>query len=170
MTRRQLWLALGAAVVGGTAMIQPAEAQWRDRDYRTFRYHRGRNTEEIRRREYLRDRMFDLADRIRLAVRERDLTSREADRLYDRLDDVRDFLRDDRNLSGAEFDRRRSDLNDIGTDLRRMVSRRNGRGRWYDDRYGRYDRDYHDRDRYYDRNRYDDRYYDRDRDRDRYRR
>lgn len=163
MTRRQFWLALGAAVVGGTAMVQPAEAQFRDRDYRSLRYYRGRNSEEIRRREYLRDRMFDLADRIRLAQREGDLGPREADRLYDDLDDVRDFLREDRNLSGAEFDRRRSDLNEIGADLRRLVARRNGRGRWYDDRYGRYDRGYYDRDRYYDRNRYDDRYWDRDR-------
>lgn len=147
MNWKHLWLAVSLVAVGGTIAIQPAQA---DHRYREYRYYRGRDRDEIRRREFLRMRMFDLADRIRLADRERDIGPREANRLYRELDDVRDFLRNDHFLDGREFERRQDDLNDVGSDLRRILRRNRGR-------YGRYDR--YDRDhRYWHYDRYDDWY------------
>lgn len=110
-------------------------------DYRRYRYFGGRDRDDIRRREALRFRLFSLADRLRLADRQGDIPRGRASDLRRRLDDVRDFLRDDRNLSEREFDRRRDDLDDIAEDLNRSLRRGNRRDRWYDDYSTRYRRD-----------------------------
>ncbi|MGV3724866.1 MAG: hypothetical protein ACO1SX_28535, partial [Actinomycetota bacterium] len=111
-------------------------------------------------RAILRDRLIDLGDRVRLAERQGDLSRREADRLYRKLDYVRDFLRGDRHLTDSEFDRRSDDLRDVARELREHSGPRYGRYRsrdyedwYYNDRYprdGRYGGRYDDR--------YDDRY------------
>jgi hypothetical protein len=159
MTRRNLVAALGLAVLGIGATAPAAHADHYDRYYGQ-RYYRGRDRDEIRRREILRDRLIDLGDRVRLAERQGDISRREADRLYRKLDYVRDFLRGDRNLSDSEFDRRADDLRDVARDLREQSGPRYGRYRsrdhedwYYNDRYprdGRYGDRYDDR--------YDDRY------------
>lgn len=153
MTRRNLVVALGLGVLGLGATALPARADHYDRYYGQ-RYYRGRNPEEVRRRAILRDRLIDLGDRVRLAERHGDISRRQADRLYDRLDRVRDFLRHDSYLTDSEFDRRADDLRDVARDLRE----------WCGSRYSRYrSRDYEDW--YYSdrrprgRDRYDDRYY-----------
>lgn len=149
MNRRSF---LGALGLGGFAIIAGASAARADHEYRSYRYYRGRDREEIRQRETLRFRLFDIADRIRLAEREGDLPRWKAGQFYRRLDDVRDFLREDHHLSDSEFGRRRDDLNDISRDF--AIATR---------RFSRYDRDY--RDRFWDRRDRGDRY-DRDRDHD----
>jgi len=162
MTRRNLVFALVLGVAGLGAVAPAAQAQRYEHYDRYYgqRYYRGRDSSEIRRRELLRERLIDLADRIRLAEREGDISRSRANRLYERLDDVRDFLRGDRHLSDSEFDRRSDDLRDVARDLRDATGSRYSRYRsrsyedWFDysrDR-GRYN-DRHDR---YDR--YDDRY------------
>ena len=136
-------MALVAAVVALCTLAPVAQADHFDDRYdvyRSARYFRGRDGAEIRRRAIVRGRMMDLADRVRLAARQGDLSRRETDRLYDKLDDVRDFLRGDRYLTESEFHRRMNDLDDIAHDLRR--DRRDGRR---DDRYR--DRDVWRRDR-----------------------
>lgn len=155
MNRRSFFGAMALGLAGLAAGATGASAQIFGRpgyrDYRTYRYFRGYGSDDIRRREALRNRMFDLADRIREAQRDGILGPRGADRLYDKLDDVADFLREDRHLTSSEFDRRRDDLDDIARDLNRVY--RNSpryRGRRYrDDWYDRYDRRYRRDDRYY---------------------
>lgn len=159
MTRRNLVFALMLGVVGLGAVAPAAQAQRYEHYDRYYgqRYYRGRDSADIRRREILRERLIDLADRIRLAEREGDISRSRANRLYERLDNVRDFLRGDRYLSDAEFDRRSDDLRDVARDLRENTGNRYSRYRsrsyedWFD--YSR------DRGRYNDRyDRYDDRY------------
>jgi hypothetical protein len=164
MTRRNLLYALGLGIVGVGAVAPAAYAQRYDHYDRYYgqRYYRGRDRDDIYRRGILRDRLIDLGDRIRLAEREGALSRRRANDLYRDLDDVRDFLRDDRNLTQSEFERRSDDLRDVARDLRQAMGSRYDRYRSssYEDWYGRYDsRDRYDR--YRDRGRYDDRYDDR---------
>jgi hypothetical protein len=143
----KIGLAAVLSLVALGAAVPEAAAQSFDR-YRGYRYYDGRDRQEIRQRQILRSRMFDLADRIRLAEREGAITRRKANDLFDDLDDVRDFLRDDRHLSDSEFRRRMDDLDDVARDFREAL-RRQGRRGW--DRYDRYDRydDRYRRDRYY---------------------
>jgi len=126
-----LAVALGATGCLGLAPAAQAGSSDRYRDrgyYRDYSYYRGRDRDESRRREVLRERVADLADRIRLAERERDISRSEADKFFRRLDDVRDFLRQDQNLTSSEFDRRSNILDDIMRDLR--DERREARGRY----------------------------------------
>jgi hypothetical protein len=74
--------------------------------------------DEFRRRDILRSRVSSLHERIRLAEREEQLSHREAHRFYDRLDQLRRFLREDSSLSSGEFRRRMEDLDDIERDFR----------------------------------------------------
>ena len=84
-------------------------------------------------------RTAQLNDDVRRAERRGDLSRSEAGSLYRRLDRVRDFLRDDRDLSRDEFKRRDGELDKIERDLERASDRR-GRGRGRDRR--ERDRDY----------------------------
>jgi len=161
MTRRNLVFALMLGVVGLGAAVPAVQADHYDRYYGQ-RYYRGHDRDDIRQRSLLRERLIDLADRIRLAERTGDISRSRANRLYERLDDVRDFLRSDRNLTDSEFNRRADDLRDVARDLREATGSRYGRYHshsyedWFD-----YSRDrgrYNDRDRYDRYDRYDDRY------------
>jgi len=154
MNRRKLLLGLALGAVGAVAVTSDAQAQ--SYRYRNVPYFGGRDRDDIRRRQIIRDRLFLLGDRTEVAVRNRAIGPRVADRIFERLDRVRDFLREDRNLTDSEFDRRMRDLRDAEDDLRDEVrdNRRDYRG-------SRYDRDYrYDTGRRYD-YRYDDRYDDR---------
>ena len=160
MNLRNVVLALSLATVGLAAAAPPAQAD--HPRYSRYQYFRGRDRDDIRRREILRNQLFRLADRVSLAERQGRISRRKANELFRELDDVRDFLRDDRHLSDSEFDRRRDDLEDVARELRED-SRRFGYGGGYR---GRYDDRYYDRG--YGRDRYNDRYYERDRYYDRY--
>ncbi len=88
-----------------------------------------------------------LNDRVRNAERGREISRSDASGYFKRLDRVRDFIRDDRNLSRDEFRRRDGDLDSLERDLDRKLDRRDVRSQ----RSGRdRDRDGRDRD---DRNR-----------------
>ncbi|MFN3649435.1 MAG: hypothetical protein ACK47B_07610 [Armatimonadota bacterium] len=140
MNRRHALLALVVGAV--TAVAAPAaHAHGRDCDCRECdrRYRSGGYYRRDRHRSVLYGRMDALAQRIRLAERERAITRRQAEDLYDELDDVHDFLRNDRDLTESEFDRRMDDLDDVEEDLRRHGGSRGGRY------YRRYDRGYYDR-------------------------
>jgi hypothetical protein len=176
MDRRKF---LGGLVLGALGLTAGAGAALADHDrwdYRRFRYHAGRDGDERRRREILKNRLFWMAERTRTAERENFLSRSKARELYNDLDDVRDFLRDDRYLTESEFRRRMDDLEDVEDDLQDAFRRR-GRGydRFHDSRYsGRYDRSRggYDRSRGPEDSRYrgrgddDDRYRGRDRDDD----
>ncbi len=131
MRLRNPVLALLLSLTAAAALAPAAQARHDDR-YRDYGYYRGRDRYEVRQREALRGRLFDLADRVRLAEREGAISRREADNFYRRLDRVRDFLRDDRYLTDSEYDRRMRDLLDIHDDLRDEARRYRGRN-W--DRY-----------------------------------
>jgi len=64
---------------------------------------------------------------VRSADRRREISQRDADHYYERLDKVGRFLRDDRHLSQSEYDRRRRDLDNVERDFHRSVDRRNTR-------------------------------------------
>ncbi len=112
----RLGIALALAATAGLAAAPAARADHNDRYY-GYRYYRGRDRHEIERRAILRERLIALGDAVRFGERDGCLTRREADRLYDRLDRVRDFLRDDRYLTDSEFRRRMRDLDDVEEDL-----------------------------------------------------
>lgn len=121
-------LVLTLAVAAAMGIVAPASARVDRYDGYRYEYYRGSDAPERHRRQILRDRMYDVADRVRLANRERDLSRRDADRVYDRLDTVRDFIRGDRYLSDSEFRRRMDDLDEVEDILRRAIG----------DRYRRY--------------------------------
>jgi hypothetical protein len=141
-------LVVGIGLIASLLAPTGAQAQRRDDWYRDVRpYLSGRGEEAARKARLVEDTVNLRAD-VRRADRRGDISPREADRLYDRLDKVAKFLRDDRHLSNSEFNRRRSDLDHIAEDLdhdtRSRISRR-------DDRYDRSDRRYDRDDRRYDR-------------------
>lgn len=156
MKLKLLGLAVVAAVTALLGAAAPASAaRWDWDNYREYRFYRGHDARETRRREVLRDRSFDLADRIRLARREGFISRHDVDRDYDRLDKVREFLRHDRYLDRDEFRRRMEDLDRVEDNLRGFF-----RTAHRDYRFGQY---YH-----YDWRAWEDRDRDRlDRDRDR---
>ena len=88
-------------------------------DYRSARYYRGRDRDEIVRRAILRDRLLDAASWVKEADRRGDISRRQAGSLFRRLDRVADLLRCDRYITDAEFQRWRNDLRDVLHDLRR---------------------------------------------------
>ena len=119
------WMLLGSAV--------PATAADRYDHYDRYygrSYYEGHDRAEARRRVIVRDRLIDLGDRTRLADRGGMISRHMAARIYDQLDDVRDFLRGERYLSDIEYDRRMRDLDHAEYDLR---AARGGR-------YGHYER------------------------------
>jgi hypothetical protein len=115
------------------ALLAPAGALARSGDdwYRDVRPWLDRRTEEGARRARLYEEYTRVRSDVRSADRRRLISSREADHYYDRLDKVARFLRDDRHLSGKEFDRRQRDLDGVARDLDRAVGHRTSR-RWPD--------------------------------------
>jgi hypothetical protein len=146
-------LLVGLGLIAPLLAPSGAQAQRRDDWYRDVRPYLSGRGEEAARKARLVEETINLRSDVRSADRRGDISSRAADRLYDKLDHVAKFLRDDRHLSSSEYDRRRHDLDSVARDLdhatRNRVSRR-------DDRYGRDDRRYDRDDRRYDR---DDRAY-----------
>jgi polyribonucleotide nucleotidyltransferase len=131
-------LVVGVGLIASLLAPTGAQAQRRGDWYRDVRPYLGGRGEEAARKARLVEDTINLRSDVRSADRRGDISPRQADRFYDRLDKVAKFLRDDRHLSNSEFNRRRDDLDHIARDLdhatRNRVSRR-------DDRYGRYDRD-----------------------------
>lgn len=140
-----LGLTLVTAATAWMVAAAPVRAdRWDWDNYRDYRYYRGHDNPERRRREVLRDRSFDLAERIRLARREGLFSRHEEERQWDRLDRVRDFLHHDRYLEQYEFRRRMNDLDRVEDDLRDAFRHRSRDYRF--GRYYRYDwRDWEDR-------------------------
>jgi hypothetical protein len=136
-------LAVGVAGLGAGASVAQAQVYGRW-EYRRYHYIPGYGA-EMRHRQYLRDRLFELGDHVHQADRDGAIPREEANRLFDKLDRVRDFLRNDTYLDPREFERRQDDLNDVSRRLREALHRS---GRHYDyDRNDRRDRDRDDRDR-----------------------
>jgi hypothetical protein len=135
MNRRNLILGMVLGAAGLTTFAPAAHADFLR--YRSYTYFRGRDSWEVRRREALRARLFDLASRVEAAERNRAISRRDAAEIFEDLDDVSDFLRHERYLTDSEYARRLDDLRDAERDLRDAL--RDHRGRYYD------------RDRYYDR-------------------
>jgi hypothetical protein len=126
MRGRTFWAGLGLALM----VLAPAGARAADRGddwYRDVRPWVGPYGEGEARRASLIDQDVRLRSEVRRAERRGDLSGREADRLYDRLDHVAKFLRDDRHLTGKEYNRRRDDLDKVAADLRRASGERYGR-------------------------------------------
>lgn len=111
-------LAAVSALLGAAAPASAQRERWNWDNYREYRFYRGRDAREQRRREVLRDRSFDLYESLRLARREHYISGRTESRNFDRLDRVRDFLRHDRYLDTDEFRRRMDDLDRVEDDLR----------------------------------------------------
>ena len=109
------------------ALAQRGDDWWRDvepwLDGRA-----GRDVRKVR----LATEFMRLRSTVRSANRRGDLSLRETDRFYSRLDRVGRFLRDDRDLSDKEYRRRRDDLDSVARDLERAGVRRSARGysRW----------------------------------------
>lgn len=138
MDRRKFLGALALAALGLTAgAATPAAAQQFGRwEYQGYRYYDGRDSGERRRRDILRRRLFWMAERTRNAERQGFLSRGQAGRLYDDLDGVRDFLRNDRYLTESEFYRRMRDLDAVEDDLQDAFRRRNHRyDRFHDSRW-----------------------------------
>ncbi len=136
MRKRAFWAGLGLALMilaPGGAMAQRGD-DW----YRDVGPWLGRRGEEGSRRVSLLERYARLRGDVRSAERRGDISPRDADRLYDRLEHVARFLRNDRHLTGSEYNRRRDDLDHVASDLRRASGYREGRRRDRD----RYDRDW----------------------------
>jgi hypothetical protein len=128
MKRRAAWASLALALM----MLAPTGAvAQRDRDYDWYRdigIWLGRGGEAATRRVRLIEQYSQLRTGVRRAERGGQLSARDADRLYGRLDRVARFLRDDQHLNGKEYSRRQNDLDEVARDLRRATGDRYGRG------------------------------------------
>jgi hypothetical protein len=144
--RRGVLIAAAAGLLATMLAPTSAMAQRRGdwyRDVRPYLNGRGASTAGEAR---LWEEVVDLRSAVRRLDRRGDLTPRQADRFYDRLDRVARFLQNDRTLSDSEFKRRQDDLQDIARDLHRdarvrPTSYEDGRSSRRDDRSTRsYDR------------------------------
>src|SRR6266568_8355971 len=96
-------------------------AQRGDDWYRDARPYLDRSTDEGARRARLWERFIRLRSDVRTADRRGDISLKDADNFYNRLDKVGHFLRDDRHLSNHEYDRRRRELDHVDRDLHRAL-------------------------------------------------
>jgi hypothetical protein len=139
--RRGVLLAVGVGLIASLFAPTAALAQRSRRGdwYYDVRPYLGQRSAPTVREARLWDEVIFLRNAVRRVDRRGDITPRQADRFYDRIDRVAHFLRNDRKLTSSEFDRRRDDLRDIGRDLHRAARvRPAGRyGDRYDGRYGR---------------------------------
>ena len=121
MTRRAF---AGMGCLGlAMALLAPAGALARSSDdwFRDVRPWLDRRTEEGARRARLYEEFTRVRSDVRSADRRHDISGRDADHFYNRLDKVGHFLRDDRHLSNHEYDRRRRDLDHVDRDLHRAL-------------------------------------------------
>src|SRR5438093_71315 len=125
MRRAILGLCIGLTL----ALLAPAGvfAERGDDWYRDVRPYLDRSTDEGARRARLWERFVRLRSDVRTADRRGDISLKDADNYYNRLDKVARFLRDDRHLSQREYDRRRRDLDNVERDLQRSLDHRYAR-------------------------------------------
>jgi hypothetical protein len=125
MRKATLGLCAGLAL----ALLAPAGAMADRNDdwYRDVRPFLDKNTDEGARRARLWERFIRLRSDVRTADRRGDISLKDADNFYNRLDKVGRFLRDDRRLSNHEYDRRRHDLDNVDRDLNRALEHRYAR-------------------------------------------
>jgi hypothetical protein len=125
MNKPILGLCAGLAL----ALLTPASvlADRSDDWYRDVRPFLDKNTDEGARRARLWERFIRLRSDVRTADRRGDISLKDADNFYNRLDKVGRFVRDDRHLSNHEYDRRRHDLDNVDRDLSRALEHRNAR-------------------------------------------
>ena len=125
MQRRGVWASVGLALLMLTpgAVLAQRGSDW----YRDAAPWLGRRGEEGGRRVSLLDRYSRVRSDVRRAERRNEISGRDADHLYNRLDKVARFLRNDRHLSGSEYDHRVKDLDHIERDLDRATGYRVGR-------------------------------------------
>jgi hypothetical protein len=124
---RKTLLAVGLGLT--TALLVPAGALGqRSSDwYRDVRPYLDGRGQEVAQRVRLWEEFARLRESVRRADRSGDISLRDADRFYDRLDRVAHFLRNDKNLSDSEYKRRRGDLDNIAGDFDRMTRDRYAR-------------------------------------------
>jgi hypothetical protein len=80
--------------------------------------------EEVARRVRLWEEFARLRSTVQRADRRGEITLRESDRFYNRLDRVAHFLRHDKKLTDSEYNRRRNDLDNIARDIDRAAGAR----------------------------------------------
>src|SRR5262245_47310665 len=98
----------GTALVVGlaAALLIPsgAQAQRRSDDwYRDIRPYLGGSGVEAARRVRLWEECTRLREQVKRQDRRGDISLKDADRFYDRLDHVAEFLRNDKNLTEKEY-------------------------------------------------------------------
>src|SRR5207249_4044022 len=101
-TMRRGMLVVGIGLIAALLAPSASQAQRRDDWYRDVRPYLGRGSEEVARRARLTEETVRLRSAVRDADRRGDISGREADRLYDKLDHVARFLRDDKHLTESE--------------------------------------------------------------------
>lgn len=127
MRGRSFWagLALALMVMAPSGALAQRGEDW----YREIEPWLGRGADRDVRKARLMEQYFRLRADVRRADRSGAISPRTADNLLGRLDKVARFLRDDRNLSNKEYNRRRGDLEKVARDLERAGGYRAGRGR-----------------------------------------
>ena len=118
---------VGIGLMLATLRPMGAFAQRGDDWYRDIRPYLDTRSDEGARRARLWERFVRLRSDVRTADRRGDISLKDADNYYNRLDKVARFLRDDRHLSQHEYDRRRRDLDSVDRDLQRTLDRRSAR-------------------------------------------
>jgi len=114
-------LVVGVGLVAALLVSPGAQAQRRADDwYRDVRPYLGGSGEEAARRVRLWEEFVRLRGDVKRVDRRGDISLKDADHFYDRLDHVADFLRNDKNLSEKEYNRRRGDLDSVARDLERV--------------------------------------------------
>jgi hypothetical protein len=118
-------IALVVGVAAALLISSGAQAQRRGEDwYRDVRPYLGGSGEEAARRVRLWEEFARLRSEVQRSDRRGDISLKDADRFYDRLDHVADFLRHDKNLSEKEYNRRRGELDHIASDMDRASRNR----------------------------------------------
>jgi hypothetical protein len=119
--RRAVLVMAGIGLVSTLLAPTAALAQRRGDWYTDARPYLGARSAQDARKARLWEETIALRNAVRRLDRRGDITPRQADGFYNRLDRVAHFLRNDRNLTSSEFDRRRDDLNGIARDLHRVA-------------------------------------------------
>jgi hypothetical protein len=117
--RGTVWV-VGVGLAAALLISSGAQAQRRGDDwYRDVRPYLGGSGEEAARRVRLWEEFTRLRAEVKRVDRRGDISLKDADHYYDRLDHVADFLRHDKNLTEKEYNRRRADLDSVARDLDR---------------------------------------------------
>jgi hypothetical protein len=113
-------LMVGVGLAAALLVVPGAQAQRRGDDwYRDVRPYLGGSGAEAARRVRLWEEFVRLRGEVKRVDRRGDISLKDADHLYNRLDHVADFLRNDKHLTEKEYNRRRGDLDGVARDLER---------------------------------------------------